>query len=111
MSKGARNQAQSARGKVAAQQARARVAAQRARARRAEARRRALIVGGAITVVLAVVATLIAVKLTRTPARAAPAAADVAVEHAIASIPAATFNAVGAGTAAPLRDDQRPARN
>ena len=112
MSKGARKQAQSARGKVAAQQASGKVAAQQAsgkvaaqqaRERRAQARRRALIVGGAITVVLAVVATLIAVKLTRTPARAAPAATDVAVEQAIASIPAATFNAVGAGTAAPLK--------
>ncbi len=112
MSKGGRKQAQRARGKVAAQrpsgtvtaqQARQKAAAQRARARRAETRRRALVVGGAITVVLAVVAALIAVKLTRTPARAASATTDAAVEQAIASIPAATFNAVGAGTAAPLK--------
>ena len=92
-----------ARGKVAAQQAREKVAAQRARARRAEARRRALILGGAITVVLAVVAALVAVKLTRSPERAAPAAADASVERSIASIPASTFNAVGAGTAASLK--------
>lgn len=103
MSKGARKQVQSARGKAAAQQAREKVAAQRAAARRAQARRRALIVGGAITVVLAVVAALIAVKLARTPARVAPATSDAAVEHAIASIPAATFNAVGAGTATHLK--------
>ena len=103
MSKGARKQVQSARGKAAAQQAREKVAAQRAAARRAQARRRALIVGGAITVVLAVVAALIAVKLARTPARVAPAASDAAVEHAIARIPAATFNAVGAGTATHLK--------
>ena len=103
MSKGAGKQAQSARGKAAAQQAREKLAAQRAAARRARARRRALIVGGAITVVLAVVAALIAVKMTRTPARVAPAAADAAVERSIASIPAATFNAVGAGTAARLK--------
>ena len=103
MSKGAQKQAQGARRKAAAQKARERVAAQRAAARRAQVRRRALIIGGAITVVLAVVATLIAVKLTRTPARVAPAATDSAVEHAIATIPAATFNAVGAGTAAPLK--------
>jgi thiol-disulfide isomerase/thioredoxin len=110
MSKGARKQAesargkaQSARGKAAAQQAREKVAAQRAAARRAQARRRALIVGGAITVVLAVVAALIAVKLARTPERAAPAATDAAVEQAIAGIPAATFNAVGAGTATSLK--------
>jgi len=103
MGKGAQKQARSARGKAAAQQARERVAAQRAAARRAQTRRRALIVGGAITVVLAVVATLIAVKLTRTPGRVAPATTDVAVEQAIASIPAATFNAVGTGTAARLK--------
>ena len=103
MSKGAQKQARSARGKAAAQQARERVAAQRTAARRAQTRRRALIVGGAITVVLAVVATLIAVKLTRTPGRVAPATTDVAVEQAIASIPAATFNAVGTGTAARLK--------
>ena len=103
MSKGAQKQAQSARGKAAAQQARERVAAQRAAARRAEVRRRALTVGGAITVVLAVVAALIAVKLARTPERAAPAATDAAVEQAIAGIPAATFNAVGAGTATSLK--------
>jgi hypothetical protein len=103
MSKGARKQVQSARGKAAAQQAREKVAAQRAAARRAQARRRALIVGGAITVVLAVVAALIAVKLARAPARVAPATSDAAVEQAIAGIPAATFNAVGAGTATHLK--------
>ena len=103
MSKGAQKQARSARGKAAAQQAREKVAAQRAAARRAQTRRRALIVGGAITVVLAVVATLVAVKLTRAPARVAPATADVAVERAIGSIPAATFDAVGAGTATRLK--------
>ena len=103
MSKGGQKQARSARGKAAAQQARERVAAQRAAARRAEVRRRALIAGGAITVVLAVLAVLIAVKLTRAPGRVAPATTDVAVEHAIASIPAATFNAVGAGTAARVK--------
>jgi Domain of unknown function (DUF929) len=103
MSKGVRKQATSARGRAAAQQAREKVAAQRAAARRAEARRRAVIVGGAITVVLAVVATLIAVTLTHSPSRAAPARADAAVEQAIAGIPAATFNAVGAGTATRLK--------
>ena len=103
MSKGARRQAQSARGKAAAQQAREKVAAQRAAARRAQERRRALIVGGAVTVVLAVVAALIAVKLARTPERAAPVATDAAVEQAIAGIPAATFNTVGAGTATRLK--------
>ena len=95
--------AQRAMGKAAAQRAREKVAAQRASARRAETRRRALILGGAITVVLAVVATLITVKMTRAPQRAAPATTDAAVEQSVASIPAATFNAVGAGTAARLK--------
>jgi hypothetical protein len=110
MSKGGRKRArsagvatQSAREKLAAQSAREKVAAQSARARRVAARRRALLVGGSITVVLAVVAALIAVKLTRAPAHAAPAATDAAVERAIASVPAATFNAVGAGTATGLK--------
>jgi hypothetical protein len=103
MSKSAQKQARSARGRAAAQQARERVAAQRAAARRAEVRRRALVVGGAITVVLAVVAVLIAVKVTSTPGRAAPSRTDAAVERAIAGIPAATFNAVGAGTAARVK--------
>jgi hypothetical protein len=103
MSKGAGKQAQRVRGKAAAQQAREKAAAQRARARRARALRRALIVGGAMTVVLAVVAVLIAVKLTRTPPRAGSAATDAAVEQSVGSIPAATFNAVGAGTAARLK--------
>jgi hypothetical protein len=94
MGKTARKRAQSAREKAAAE---------RARARRAEVRRRAFVVGGSITAVLAVVATLLAVKLTQSPARAAAATADAAVAQQIASIPAATFNAVGAGTAAGLK--------
>jgi hypothetical protein len=110
MSRGGRKQAQSAGvaarssgEKVAVGSARQKVSAQRARARRAEARRRVLIVGGSITVVLAVVAALVAVKLTRPPAHAAPAKTDAAVEQAIASVPAATFNAVGKGTATGLK--------
>ncbi len=106
MSKGGRGQARGASERVPAgraQSARERVAAQRARERRAGARRRALIVSGCITVVLAVVAALIAVKLTQSPAQATPAASDAAVAQEIASIPAATFNAVGAGTATGLK--------
>jgi thiol-disulfide isomerase/thioredoxin len=110
MSKGGRKRArsagvaaQSAGEKVGGQSAKEKLAAQRARARRAQARRRALVVGGSITVVLAVVAALIAVKLTRTPGHVAPATTDATVERAIASVPAATFNAVGAGTATGLK--------
>jgi thiol-disulfide isomerase/thioredoxin len=104
MSKGGRKRARSAGERTTAQRAGGRQAgARRAGARRAEARRWALIAGGSITVVLAVVAALIAVKLTRAPEHAAPARTDAAVEQAIASVPAATFNAVGAGTAAGLK--------
>jgi thiol-disulfide isomerase/thioredoxin len=87
-----------------AQSAREKAAAQRARARRAEVRRRALVVGGSIAAVLAVVATLLVVKLTQRSAQAAAAAADSAVAQQIASIPAATFNAVGPGTATGLKE-------
>jgi thiol-disulfide isomerase/thioredoxin len=62
-----------------------------------------VLVGGSITLVIAVAITIIVVKLTRTPASAAPAVADVAVEQQVTAIPAATFNAVGAGTAAGLK--------
>jgi Domain of unknown function (DUF929) len=86
-----------------AQSARDKAAAQRAGARRAQARRRALVVGGSATAVLAAVATLLAVKLTQPPAQAAAPTADAAVAQQIASIPAATFNEVGAGTAAGLK--------
>jgi thiol-disulfide isomerase/thioredoxin len=93
MGKAKRNQAQNAGEKIAAQ---------RAAARRAETRRRALITGGSIVVVLALVVAFIVVKLNGSPARAGAAAADVAVAREVTGIPAATFNAVGAGTAAGL---------
>jgi thiol-disulfide isomerase/thioredoxin len=90
-------------GQKQAQNAREKIAVQRATARRAEARRRALVVSGCIAVVLAVVAAVIAIKLTQAPAHAAPAVSDAAVAQEIATIPAATFNAVGAGTASGLK--------
>jgi hypothetical protein len=90
-----------------AQSAREKVARQRAQARRAEARRRVLVVGGSVILVLAVVLTLVVVKLTQSPARAVPSAAaaasDTTVAQAIAAIPAATFDSVGAGTASGLK--------
>jgi hypothetical protein len=89
-----RNKAQSAREKIAAQQA---------EARRAATRRRALVTAGSVIAVLAVVIALIMVRLTESPARAGAATADTAVAREVASVPAATFNAVGAGTATGLK--------
>jgi len=91
--------------RVREQNARAKIEAQRAAARRAQTRRRILITGGSVAVVLALVAGLIAAKLIQSPARAtaAPAVADPGVARQITSIPTATFNAVGAGTAAGLK--------
>jgi hypothetical protein len=91
--------------RVRAQNARQKIAAQQAAARRAETRRRILIAGGSVAVVLALVVALIVAKLAQSPAPAstASAVADPAVARQITSIPAATFNAVGAGTATGLK--------
>jgi hypothetical protein len=97
MSKSARKRAQRA------ASARGKVAAQRAQARRTQIRKRALITGGSIAAVLAVVIALIAVRLGESPAHASPASADAVVEREISHVPAATFNSVGAGTATGLR--------
>jgi hypothetical protein len=94
MSKSARTRAQRAREKIAAQ---------RAQARRAEIRKRALITGGSVVAVLAVVIALIMVKLGESPAHAAPASADSAVARQISRVPAATFDSAGAGTATGLK--------
>jgi Domain of unknown function (DUF929) len=85
--------------------ARRKLADRRAADRRAEARRRFLLAGGSVAVVLALVATLIAVKLTRSPPRSAPAAGAATtaqVQQQVTSVPTATFDAVGAGTATGL---------
>jgi hypothetical protein len=86
---------------------REKVAASRAAQRQAEVRRRILLAGGSVAVVLALVATLVAVKLSQSPARpAAPPAAGPAttaqVQRQVTSVPAAAFDAVGAGTATGL---------
>jgi hypothetical protein len=56
-------------------------------------------------VILALVAGLVVAKLVQSPARAitSAAVADPAVAREITSVPAATFNAVGAGTATGLK--------
>jgi hypothetical protein len=81
------------------------LAARRAADRRAEARRRLLLAGGSVAVVIALVAALIAVKLTQSPAHSAPAAdahTTAQVQQQIASVPPATFDTVRTGTATGL---------
>jgi Domain of unknown function (DUF929) len=91
--------------RVKAQNARQKIAAQQAAARRAQVRRRALIAGSSVAVVLALVAALIVAKLAQSPASASvtAAVADPAVARQITSVPAATFNQVGTGTATGLK--------
>jgi hypothetical protein len=94
------------------QRARERIAAQQAARKRAEARRRLLIAGGSVLAVLAVVAALVAVKLTATPAAAAagsesPAPAGVARQ--VTTVPAAVLGRASAGPAVtPLQAARAP---
>jgi hypothetical protein len=79
--------------------ARERIAAQRAAARQAEMRRRALLAGGSVFVVIAVVVGLIVAKTLSGPAKAAPAKTDAAVATQLTSIPASVYDTVGVGPA------------
>jgi hypothetical protein len=81
------------------------VAAQRAQAHRADVRRRLLIAGGSVAAVLAIVIALIVVKATSnsTPPAAGRPQANAAVAAQVTSVPGATFDAVGAGTADGLK--------
>jgi hypothetical protein len=79
------------------------MAAQRAQARRAEIRKRALIAGGSVVAVLAVVIALITVKLGESPAHTSPASDDAVVARQISRVPAATFDSVGPGPATGLK--------
>jgi len=88
--------------------ARQKIAASRAADRRARVRGRVLLAGGSIAAVIALVATLIAVKLGQSPAATAPAPAAGAgttaqVQRQVTSVPPAAFSAVGAGTATGLK--------
>jgi len=88
-----------------ARNARQKLAARQAAGRRAEVRRRLLLAGGSVAVVIALVATLIAVKLTQSPPHSAPAAdarTTAQVQQQVTSVPAATFDTVGTGTATGL---------
>ncbi len=86
------------------QTAREKLAYSRAAQRKAEVRKRVLLAGGSVAVVLALVATLIAVKLTQSPAKptaqaVAGAGTTAQVQRQVTGVPAATLDAVGAGTA------------
>jgi hypothetical protein len=86
------------------QRARERIAAERAARKRAEVRRRLLVAAGAITSVLAIVVTLVAVKLTASPVHqtASESAAPASVVRQVTTVPAATLAQVGPGKAATL---------
>jgi hypothetical protein len=92
------------RARAEARSARQKIAASRAADRRAQVRGRVLLAGGSVAVVIALVATLIAVKLGQSPVRSGPAPAagpgtTAQVQRQATTVPPATFNAVGAGTA------------
>jgi hypothetical protein len=83
----------------AKQRARERIAAERAARKRSEARRRLLAAAGVVTAVLAIVAVLVAVKLTSSPAHraASESAAPATLVRQVTSVPAATLAQVNAG--------------
>jgi len=93
------------RARTPARTARQKIADGRAADRRAQIRGRLLLAGGSVAVVVVLVAGLIAIKLTRPPAHSAPGAGartTVQVQQQVTSVPAATFNAVRAGSATGL---------
>jgi thiol-disulfide isomerase/thioredoxin len=93
-------------GQARARTTRQKVAAQRAAANRAKRRKRLLFagIGVSLVVVLALVLVVIRPGQSAAPAAAAPgtAAQAAAVTGAVASVPAATFDSVGAGSATGL---------
>ncbi|MGD0246935.1 MAG: DUF929 family protein [Streptosporangiaceae bacterium] len=95
-------------GRTKTQTAREKLAYSRATQRKSEVRRRILLAGGSVAVVLALVGTLIAVKLGQSPAHPATApgadqATTAQVQRQVTSVPAAAFDAVGAGTTTGLK--------
>jgi len=72
--------------------------------RRSQVRRRLLLAGGSVAIVLVFVVALVVVKLNQSSPPVTPQApqTDARVAAEVASVPAATFNAVGAGTATKL---------
>jgi hypothetical protein len=90
----------------ARQRARERIAAERAASKRAEKRRRLLAAIGAVTAVLAIVAALVAVKLTATPPHlaASESSAPAAVVRQVTTVPVTLLTKVNPGqVATPLQ--------
>jgi hypothetical protein len=90
----------------ARQRARERIAAERAASKRAEKRRRLFAAIGAVSAVLAIVATLVTVKLTATPPHlaASESAAPAAVVRQVTTVPVALLTEVNPGqVATPLQ--------
>ena len=84
--------------------ARERLAAQRAaESRRAQARRRLMIMGGAIVAVIVVVVAFVVVSANQKPPAPAGSSDNAQITKELASVSTATFDAVGAGTAAGLK--------
>jgi hypothetical protein len=86
--------------------ARERIAAERAARKRAEARRRLLLAVGSVTAVLAIVATLVTLKLTAAPAHlvASESAAPAAITRQVTTVPAGVLAQASPGrVATPLR--------
>jgi thiol-disulfide isomerase/thioredoxin len=85
--------------------ARERVAAQRAAARRAEIRNRVLWASSAVVVVIAIVVAFVVVQANKKTPASSGSATGTVLSHStignITSVPAATLNAVGTGTANP----------
>lgn len=84
------------------QRARERIAAERAARKRTQARRRLLLAIGAVTAVVAIVVSLVAVKLTSSPARliASESPAPAAVANSITTVPGALLARVNSGQVA-----------
>ena len=101
---GSATQGRTTQSRTTQQRARQKIAAQRDARRR---QRRLLLAGGSVLAVVAIVATLIGVKLSAHPAAASAsggASTDAAVAGAVTSVPASTLNAAGTGSGvAPVR--------
>jgi len=85
------------------QAARQRIEAQQAAARQAARRRRIALAGGAVVAVVAAVVAIVAAGLSKSVPPPGPVTSNPALARQLTSVPAATFNAVAAGTATGLK--------
>jgi Domain of unknown function (DUF929) len=89
--------------RIRQQNAREKIAAQRAAERRAQVRRQTLIAGGSVLAVLAIVVVFVVIKTVggKSSGGASGGTSQPAVVSAVASVPAATLDAVGKGSSNP----------